>query len=199
MSVHPSLTSVNFFFFTPQPRSSQSRGCHGFHRAHDPAHLSHTENRGGAHPVHYGDVGLLLVGSLGLSSSLPGRIRHSSGRVHSQRCPAQPHLLLAKIWPGIWDWRSQREGLRQAAMLLMKRWLWFLHKFTQLSESVCYCWKKKTTMYFAFKYKGKKILWKIYVVANICMEFTQYGFFCDNQQSPFKLECTQRYFLLILC
>lgn len=47
-----------------QPCSSESRSRHGFHSAHDPAHLTHTENGGGAYPVHYGDVSILLIGSL---------------------------------------------------------------------------------------------------------------------------------------
>lgn len=111
-NVHPSLTptahpkntqypanDVVFFCFF-QPCSSQSRGRHGFYCAHDPAHLSHTENRGGAYPVHYGDVGLLLVGSLASPPCLAGWIKP----------PAQPHPLLANTWTGNWDWRSQREG-----------------------------------------------------------------------------------------
>lgn len=57
-----------FLFFTLltkfQPCSSESRSGHGFHSAHDPAHLTYTENGGGAHPVHYGDVSILLIGSL---------------------------------------------------------------------------------------------------------------------------------------
>lgn len=85
---HPSLpTTANIraksglrcscFFFSPldfQPRSSQSRGCYGFHCAHDPAHLRHAENRGGAYPVHYGDVSLLLVGS----AACPPRLADST-------------------------------------------------------------------------------------------------------------------------
>lgn len=47
------------FYF--QPCSSQSWSCNGFHRAHDSAHLPHTESGGGAHSVHYGDVVLVLV------------------------------------------------------------------------------------------------------------------------------------------
>lgn len=48
--------------FPPQSRPGQSGGRHGFHRAHDPAHLSHAESRGGAHPVHHGGLSLLLGG-----------------------------------------------------------------------------------------------------------------------------------------
>lgn len=95
---HPSLpTTTNireksgsrrsrFFFSSPlhsQPRPSQSRGCHGFHRAHDPAHLRHAEDRGGAYPVHYGDVSLLLVRERGLS--LPAWLK-----AHSPGCKPQP-------------------------------------------------------------------------------------------------------------
>ncbi len=53
----------SWFPFHFQPCSSQSRGCHGFYCAHDPAHLTHTESWGGAYPVHNGDVGLLLMGA----------------------------------------------------------------------------------------------------------------------------------------
>lgn len=37
-----------------QPGAGQPRGCHGFHRAHDPAHLPHPASRGGADPLHNG-------------------------------------------------------------------------------------------------------------------------------------------------
>ena len=87
-----------FPLFIPQPRSSQPRGCHGFYCAHDPAHLAHTEGRGGPHPVHNGDVGLLLTGDWPL---LPvAWLKLSSARLrpqtpHSQKkkkkgAPAQP-------------------------------------------------------------------------------------------------------------
>ncbi len=80
-----------------QPCSSQSGSCHGFYCAHDPAHLTHTENRGGPYPVHYGDVGLLLEGAW---PSLPAWLEHSSGHNHSQKGLAQPDLLLPKTWAG---------------------------------------------------------------------------------------------------
>ncbi|KAL2297474.1 hypothetical protein Nmel_016777, partial [Mimus melanotis] len=38
----------------PGPGPGQSRGCHGFHRAHDPAHLPHAASRGRADPLHNG-------------------------------------------------------------------------------------------------------------------------------------------------
>lgn len=101
-----------FLWFSPfyfQPRSSQSGGCHGFYRAHDPAHLTHTENRGGPYPVYYGDVGLLLEGAW---PSLPAWLEHSSGHNHSQKGLAQPEPLLPETWAGNWGWRSQREGPR---------------------------------------------------------------------------------------
>lgn len=59
-SLRPS--DMRIFFCFPlciQPCSSQPRDCHGFYCAHDPAHLTHTESRGGAYPVHYGDRLLL--------------------------------------------------------------------------------------------------------------------------------------------
>lgn len=132
---HPSLpTTTNireksgsrrsrFFFSSPlhsQPRPSQSRGCHGFHRAHDPAHLRHAEDRGGAYPVHYGDVSLLLVGSAA-SPSPPGWRRTAQAANHSQKEPG-----LAPPAPG-WNLRLEEptRGPAAAARLLMNRWLWF--------------------------------------------------------------------------
>lgn len=65
-SGHQTHTVV--ILFPLQPRPGQSGGRHGLHRTHDPAHLGHAENRGGAHPVHHGVLGLLLGGEPGPST-----------------------------------------------------------------------------------------------------------------------------------
>lgn len=38
----------------PQLGTGQSRGCHGLHRPHDSAHLTHAASRGRADPLHDG-------------------------------------------------------------------------------------------------------------------------------------------------
>lgn len=123
---HPSFPCINMMLFSLifpfifQPRPSQSRGCHGFYCAHDPAHLTHTESRGGPHPVHNGDVSLLLVGAWPL---LPAWLKHSSGRNHSQRKPSSARP--APDWDLGWKLRLE-EPTGWPDWLLMNCWLGFL-------------------------------------------------------------------------
>lgn len=197
VNIHPSLTPFTFFFYPPQPCSSQSWGRHGFHRAHDPAHLSHTENWGGAYPVHYGDVGLLLVGSL---ASPPCPTGLDTARAATTARGARLSHTCSWLRPGleteIGGANARAFGSCHVTDEALAMILTQVHATCLKADATV---EKKKNYVFCIQIHRKKILWKIYVVANICLEFTQYGFFRDNQPSPFKLECAQHYFLLILC
>lgn len=66
-----------------QPGPGQSRGCHGFHRAHDPAHLPHAASRGRADPLQNGLAFFHVIPSIP-TLPLPGAAEERPG---AGNCP----------------------------------------------------------------------------------------------------------------
>lgn len=66
-----------------QPGPGQSRGCHGFHRAHDPAHLPHAASRDRADPLQNGLAFFHVIPSIP-TLPLPGAAEERPG---AGNCP----------------------------------------------------------------------------------------------------------------
>lgn len=98
-----------------QPGAGQSRGCHGFHRAHDPAHLPHAASRGRADPLHNG-LSLLHVRAWAAPGPALCLLGEAPGALLQGQLDCSP-AEGACPWPGDTDVQTRAErGPRRPAV-----------------------------------------------------------------------------------